>query len=155
VAISYSTAPKDKEVGASVEFFSPRLLGRHVSHGSDGRTGTRQVVRIDGYSCEGGSNRTGDGSHFGQSKVEDLGLSPLGNEEVRRLEIAVDNARAMCNVQGIRNLHTEVYDLLGGHGMALDAVLQGGAFEVLHDDVVAVVIIADVIDGADVRMIEC
>ncbi len=38
--------------------------------------------------------------------------------------------------------------------LALDAILQGRAVEILHHDVLAVLVLADVVDGANVGMIE-
>jgi hypothetical protein len=41
------------------------------------------------------------GSHFGQSEVENLGVAALGDENIRRLDVAVDNALGVRSVERI------------------------------------------------------
>jgi len=44
--------------------------------------------------------------------------------------------------------------LMSLHGASLDAVLQGLAFQVLHDDEGLSLMLTNVVDGADVGMIQ-
>ena len=49
--------------------------------------------------------RTGGGSNFGQTEVEDLGVPALGHEHVGRLNVAMDDALAMCSVEAVGDLN--------------------------------------------------
>ena len=43
--------------------------------------------------------------HLGQSKIENLRVLTVGNENVRRLNVAMNDAFGMRGLQGIRNLN--------------------------------------------------
>jgi ribosomal protein S16 len=92
--------------------------------------------------------------NFGQTEIEDLRLSAFGNKKVCWFQIAVNNSRAVRHVEGVGNLRSEIHQLLDRHRLSLDTRLQRAAFEVLHHNVVAVVILSDVVDRADVGMVE-
>ena len=66
----------------------------------------------------------------------------------------MDDARRVRDIQRIGNLHSEVHQLLHRQGLALDAVLQRVAVEIFHDDVLTLVGLANVVDGAYIGMIE-
>jgi hypothetical protein len=61
----------------------------------------------------------------------------------------------MCRVQRVSNLHAEVDELIDGKRPAANQMLQRLPFEPLHHDEVLVAVEADVVDRADVRVIEC
>ena len=64
------------------------------------------------------------------------------------------DAGGVGDFKRIRNLHAVVNHLVDRHGLALDAVLEGAALEVLHDDVVTIGLFTNVVNGADVGMVE-
>ena len=66
----------------------------------------------------------------------------------------MDNAGRVGHFERVRNLHPEVQKLFERDGLALDAVLQRRPFQALHDDEEPVLMFADVVDGADVGMIQ-
>ena len=41
------------------------------------------------------------GGDFGQTEVEDLGVSALGDEDVGGLNVAMDDALGMCGVEAV------------------------------------------------------
>jgi hypothetical protein len=43
-----------------------------------------------------------------QAEVQNLGLAPGGNKDVRRLDVAMDDAFAVCRVQSVGNLNCQV-----------------------------------------------
>ena len=145
-----------KQVGACIQLFAARLLRRHVCHRSHGAAGAGEV------GVHGGGHRTArrfelrhrSRGNFGQSKVEDLGLSTLGQKQVRRFQIAMHNARRMRHIKRISNLSGKVHELFNRKGFSLDAVLQRRAFKALHHDVEPILVFANVVDGADVGVIE-
>ncbi len=67
----------------------------------------------------------------------------------------MNDAFGVRRIQGIGNLDAQVQQLIRSYGAVLDSVLQGLPFQVLHDDEGLAFVIADVVDGADVGMIEC
>ena len=46
-------------------------------------------------------------AHLGQSEIQNLGVSALGDEDVSGLDVAVDNAFGMGCVERIRNVDAE------------------------------------------------
>ena len=66
----------------------------------------------------------------------------------------MDNARRVGNIERIRNLHGEVQKLFERERLALDKVVQCRPFQAFHDDEETVLVLADVVDGADVWVIE-
>ena len=61
----------------------------------------------------------------------------------------MNNAGEVRHIKRIGRLGGEVHDLLCRIGL-LDAVFQRSAFQALHDNVELHLILADVVDGADV-----
>ncbi len=56
-------------------------------------------------------------------------------------------------IQRIGNLNPQIQQLIRLHGRALDAVLEGLAFQVLHHDERLTFVIPDVMNNANVRMV--
>ena len=81
-------------------------------------------------------------------------MSATRDKNVCRLDIAMDDAAGVCRVERIGDLDAEREQLLNGHGVATDFLLQRYAIEELHGDEGPPVVLAYVIDGADIRMIE-
>jgi hypothetical protein len=42
--------------------------------------------------------------NFGQTEIQNLGVSALGDEDVGRFDVAMDDALAVCRVERIGNL---------------------------------------------------
>ena len=152
--------PEGKQIGAHIEFFAACLLWRHVGYSSHGAARARQVrsivYRRRGHRC---ANRLQFGQRaiydFRQSEIQNFCLATPRQEQICRLEVAVDDACTVRHVEGIRNLGGKIQQGIELHGLALDPVFQRGALEVLHHNEVAALILADVVDRADIRMIQC
>ena len=139
--------PEREQVAPRIERLTAELLRRHV----EDRPGDRP--------------RGGLGRHRGdrlrsleerrrvllrQPEVHDLDVARRGHHHVRRLEVAVHEARRMDRPERLGDL-----DRASGHGRDARPILaqHGGeraAFDVLHHDVRAVVLLDDVEDGRDV-----
>ena len=92
---------------------------------------------------------------LGQAEVEELYLSALRDEDVGRLDVAMDDAVLVRGVERVGDLDAEVEDLVGLERPADDEpVLQRFAFHQLHDDEGLPVRLVDVVDRADVRVLE-
>src|SRR5208282_218471 len=71
-----------------------------------------------------------------------------------RLNVAMDDALGVGRVERIGDLDAERKQCVEFHGTVADEMLQGRAVEVLHDDEGLAVLLANVVDGADIRMVE-
>ena len=57
-------------------------------------------------------------------------------------------------IQGIGNLNPQIEQFIRLHRLALDAVVQSLALQVLHDDEGLSFMLTNVVDGADIGMIQ-
>ena len=79
----------------------------------------------------------------------------MRDEQVRGLDVAVDDAAAMRRVERVGDLPREVEDpRRPASGPALDEAADREPFEPLHRDERLSVVLAELVDGADVRMLE-
>ena len=103
-----------------------RLLRRHVGDGADGRAGVGQhPARRRGRRGFVGLTR-GD---LGDAEIHQLRLAARGQEHVRRLDVAMDDAERVGRVERIGERCADCDDLGQRQRPALEAVLQGLAFE--------------------------
>jgi len=94
------------------------------------------------------------GRRFRQPEIQNLGVAALGNKNIRRLDVAVDDALRMCGVQSVGNLNGQVEQDIGLDRPARNAMLQRHAVEELHGDERVAVLVINLVDGADVGMIQ-
>ena len=130
-----------EDVAAAVHGRSGDLFRRHVVGRSQELAGRRQV--------RGGDLR--------DAEVGDLDLLVGRDDDVGRLDVAVDDPFAVGVVHRLRDLRDHVGDLVPGERGLLDQeALQGLALDVLHRDVgdLRVGVLADVVDRDDVGVRE-
>jgi hypothetical protein len=75
------------------------------------------------------------------------------NKYVGGLDIAVDDSFGVRRIQRVGNFNPPLQHLLKRKRLAGNAVLQGLPVEKLHRDELLAVLLADVVDGANVRVI--
>src|SRR5262249_27823550 len=78
-------------------------------------------------------------------------------EDIGRLEIAVDDAGIVGGVERLRDLNAERDQRVKGQRPRIEQLLQRAAAQQLHHQVraaSAVFVVPDVVDGADVRMVQ-
>lgn len=92
--------------------------------------------------------------NFANPTVKNLHLAALGDEDVRRLDIAVDDAARMRRFQRIRDLNSIIQDHIERQRLVVDPVLQRLAIEEFHGDERLAAVRSDVVNRADVRVIE-
>ena len=92
--------------------------------------------------------------HLGQTEIEDLRGSARGHKYICWLDIAVDDALGMRRVEGFGNIDADREQLLHLQRSIADEMLERLAFEILHDDEGLIAILADVVNGADIGMIQ-
>ena len=115
---------KGKQIGAGIEVPASHLFRRHVGDGAYNCAGAGEVGRVHGL---GGADvlvgRTG-GHHFGEAKVEYLGVAALGDEDVGRLYVPVNNASGVGGVEGVGNL-----DRQSDQGVGIERAGSNGVFQ--------------------------
>ena len=90
---------------------------------------------------------------FGQAEVENLRVTPRGDENIRRLDIAMDDSSGVRGIEGIGDFNAQFEQGLKLKRLAADAMLQRRAVKILHGNEVAAFVISDFVDGADIGMI--
>jgi hypothetical protein len=105
---------KREQVAARIELLPARLFRRHEGDRAHRSPRTREVLRRDGqrFARSGGLEppRLIDGG-LGQSEVENLRFAAAGDEDVSRLDVAMDNAGTVCRIQTIGDPDRDVHDL--------------------------------------------
>ena len=81
-------------------------------------------------------------------------MTARSDEDVRGLDVAVDDAGGMRGVQRVGNLDPDVEQRIQAERAGGKPILQRRALQVLHDDERTPVLLADVMDGADVRVVQ-
>jgi hypothetical protein len=136
-------------VGAFVHDLATSVLRAHVGGGAKDHTGTRhghtEGRRV--FGLEGGGF---GGMAFRQSEIEDFDGTVRGDFDVSGLEVAVDDAAFVGGLESLGDLAGDGEGFVKGERALPDVLGEGGAFDEFHDQVIG----ADVVDRADVRMVE-
>jgi hypothetical protein len=82
-------------------------------------------------------------------------VAALGHENVRGFDVAMDYAFCVCCVECVCNLKGERQDQFGVHWPTANAMLQGHSVQKLHGDERVAVLVVNLLDRADIRMIQC
>ena len=81
-------------------------------------------------------------------------MSAFGDEDICRFNVTVNYALAMGRIERFGNLNSQPEHLFQFQRTARDQVLEGDAVQIFHDDVGLAVQLADVMDGADIWMVQ-
>ena len=144
-----------EKIGASVELFAAQLFRRHISDGADGsaRIGEIKAACI-GESLRIAAGGAGGARNFRQPKVENFGVAAVCHEDVRGLDVAVDDSPDVCGIECIGYFNRQGEQTLELHRPAVDQMFQRLPAQALHHDEDMSLMLADFVDGADVRMIQ-
>ncbi len=109
-----------------------------------------------GLSGDAGQFCTSAGARreFGQSKIENLGVAAPGHENVCRLDVAMDDSLRVGRIQRIRYLDAEREQRVQFHGTVADEMLERRAVQELHHDESLAVLLPDVINRADIGVVQ-
>ena len=81
-------------------------------------------------------------------------MPPLCYEDIRRLDVAMHDPFRMRSIQRIRHLNSQVHHSIGFQRPSRDEVLERGSFQIFHDNEGLAVFLANVVNGADVGMVQ-
>ena len=135
------------------------LLRRHVRHRPQRRARTGQLLGAGaGRRFEPHPRTlrdlTADGRQFGEAEIQDLGVPSFGDKDIGGLDVAVHNAFAMRSIERIRDFDGQQEQLFIFQRTAGDDVFQCQAVQILHGDERPSLLLSDVVNGADIGMIQ-
>jgi hypothetical protein len=84
-----------------------------------------------------------------QTEVENLRPVLFTDEDIRRLDVAMDDALGVRGIECVRELDRDIQQVRDLQRSTVDAIAEALAPEGLHHDVRCALIVADVEDGAD------
>jgi hypothetical protein len=93
--------------------------------------------------------------HFCQAKIENFGVSTRTDENIGRLNVSVNDAGGVSGVERIGDFNGEREESLCAKDTLCNAIPQSCSLQEFHGDKRLAVLLTDVIDRADVRMVEC
>jgi len=140
-----------EDIRPPVERLALSLLGRHIRYGSNDcavlRVYSGRVHRNGGRFFR----RHGGGlGELGEPEVQHFDETTVGDHDIVRLEVPVDNA--CC--RGIGYLNADLEHLGEAHAFPRYEMVESFATHVLHDDELRAGLGDNIVDGDDVRMIE-
>jgi hypothetical protein len=91
---------------------------------------------------------------FGKTEVENLRVPALGDEDVCRLDVAVEDPLPVSGVQSVGDLDPELQDLRCRKRSSGEALPERLALEKLHGDEGTSFLLVHIVDRADVRMVQ-
>src|SRR5437868_13368541 len=81
-------------------------------------------------------------------------MAALGNENVGRLNVAMNDAFGVGGVERIGDLNGQIQQSLRLQRTSADDLLQALPFQILHHNEQPSLVLANLMDGADVGMIQ-
>jgi hypothetical protein len=94
------------------------------------------------------------GCQLGQTEIQYFRVPSFCYEDVGWFDVAVDDAFRVGRIEPVRNLDGQIEDAFNFHRAASDAVLQRHTVQELHHDIRLTVFLTNVINRADVRVVE-
>jgi len=142
---------QSEDVCAHIRRFMFQLLGRHVLERSDDGLLLGEVPLL-GW-CIGGAGLRLSRQDLGQAKIQELDPR-LRQHGVAGFQVTMDDAGSVRGFQSVGDLNPIFQSLIERERSFLQPLRERVSLDVLHDEVIDAVLLADVIKGADVRMIQ-
>ena len=92
---------------------------------------------------------------FGEAKIEDFDVAATRDKDIPRLDIAVNDALGVRCVEPFGNLHRKIEEFVDFERFASDALPQRLALEELHRKKIPAAHLSNLVDGADIGMVQC
>src|ERR1019366_9154344 len=97
------------------------------------RAGQMLGIQIMGQRFDGVATATYTfGSNLSEAEVENLGMAALANEDIRRLDVAVDDPFGVRRIEGVGDLDSELKNRVAVQRPARYPVLQSQPVKELH-----------------------
>jgi len=129
---------KREQIGPCIQFSRPRLLRRHISDGAERRTRAGEVLFVNrsrhGIRRCNLIRRTDSGRNLCQPKIQNLGVTACGNEDVRRLDVAMNDTFGVGGVERVSDVNRQTEQNIGVEGLSGDAIFQCHPVQKLHND---------------------
>ena len=126
-----------------IDVAAAKLLGRHVVQRADHRSRQRRCrLRREGI---------GGGRGLGEPKIEHLHELPRRDDQVRALDVAVDDAELVSLVERLSDLHRDVEAVGHAERAAGDTVGKQLALHILHRDEQPAFVFDEIVGNGDVR----
>ena len=135
-----------EDIGSRTDVAADELLRRHVGDRSDGDTGIRLHHGRGIFAAKLAKLR--------QSEIEHFGVSVGRDDNVLRLNVAMDDSSLVGGTDRARDLRRDVDDFIDRHRTTRQARAQRLAFNELHRDEVQVVVNADLVNVGDIGMVQ-
>src|ERR1035437_7767042 len=100
------------------------------------------------------ARRTGCDHDLSQPEVENLGVTALGDEDVRGLDVPMDDASGMSGIERVGDVNRQTEQNIGVDGLSGDAILQRHPVQVLHGDERFPILFSDIKDHANIGVIQ-
>ena len=127
------------QVAARVGIEALGLLGRDIVHGADSLTAALFMDILE----------------RGDAEISDLDHVVVRDHDVLRFDVPVDDAMGVRVLQCLTDLRGVVQRLDGAeYTMLRHALLERLAFDKLHDDILRLPAVADIVDRDDIRLRE-
>src|SRR5208283_1135285 len=88
------------------------------------------------------------------TEVENLGVTALGDKNINRIDIAMNDAVGVGGIEGIGNFDCQPKQGFEIQRSPTNTELQGQAIQKLHGDESLAVLLADVVDRANVGVVQ-
>jgi len=110
--------------------------------------------RMHGRAGNGIAGMTDGRCQFGQTKIQDFGLAAFDKKDICRLDIAVNDSFGVRGIKAAGDLNANFQKLRDFDGLRRDAMLESLTLEEFHGDKGAAFEFADIVNGANVGMIQ-
>ncbi len=145
--------PEREQVGAGVEFLPSHLLRRHVGDGAQRTAGTGQMfLGLDGRGAQGNALRLQ--RDLRQPEVENLRLPSIRHEDVRGLDVPMDDPLRVCGIQRVGDLDAQIEHRFDLQRLASDPVPERLPLQQFHGDEGSPIGLVNLVDRADVRVVQ-
>jgi len=94
------------------------------------------------------------GRKLRQAEIQNFCMTAVGDENIRGLDVAVHDAFGVGRIQAFGDVDANFEQPFELESATGNQVLESGTFHVLHDDEGAAVVLLNIVDGADVGMIQ-
>src|SRR5208282_396095 len=95
------------------------------------------------------------GSYLGQTEIQNLGVAAFGNKNIGGFDVTMNDPLGVGGVECVRNLDSQRQQGFDFQRTTGNALLQRHPVQKLHRDEWLPVLLVNLEDHADVRMIQC